>query len=96
MTHQVKRKLDDSEPGHVVSRVTYSIINHDPVYLHDHGTYLEQDVLFAGVVEIVNTVISVTPIKTRYNGEFVDVVVGRIVKVQQKREKVDIKLSTAD
>ena len=64
--------------------------------MHGHGTYLEQDVLFAGVVEIVNTVISVTPIKTRYNGEFVDVVVGRIVKVQQKREKVDIKLSTAD
>ena len=22
VTHQVKRKLDDSEPGHVVSRVT--------------------------------------------------------------------------
>ena len=60
--------------------------------MHGHGTYLEQVVLFAGVVEIVNTVISVTPI----NGEFVDMVVGRIVKVQQKREKVDIKLSTAD
>ena len=40
---------------------------------------MEQDVLFAvvtGVVEIVNTVISVTPVKTRYNGEFVEVMVG--------------------
>ena len=61
----------------------------------------------AGVVERVNKLISVTPVKTRffvklfeiiiltskcsrYNGEIGDVVVGRVVEVQQKRWKVDI------
>ena len=39
----------------------------------------------------VNKLISVTPVKTRYNGEIGEVVVGRIVEVQQKRRKVDIK-----
>ena len=43
-----------------------------------------------GVVERVNKPISVTPVKTRYNGEIGDVVVRRIVEVQQKRWKVDI------
>ena len=54
---------------------------------------MQQDDLFAsvaGVVERVNKLISVTPVKTRYNGEIGDVVVGRIVEVQQKRWKVDI------
>merc|ERR1712112_585891 len=50
------------------------------------------DILYAsvaGLVERVNKLISVTPLKTRYNGEIGDVVVGRIVEVQQKRWKVD-------
>ena len=49
-------------------------------YMRGHGTYMDQDVLFAsvaGVVERVNKLISVTPVKTRYNGEIGDVVVGR-------------------
>ena len=61
--------------------------------MRGHGTYMQQDDLFAsvaGVVERVNKLISVTPVKTRYNGEIGDVVVGRIVEVQQKRWKVDI------
>merc|ERR1711874_22498 len=37
-----------------------------------------------------NKLISVTPVKTRYNGEIGDVVVGRIVEVQQRRWKVEI------
>ena len=92
---QVKRKLDDSEPGHVVFQG--DVITHDPGYLNGHGTYMEQDLLFAGVagvVEMVNTVISVTPVKTRYNGEFVDVVVGRIVEVQQKQGNINSRLRT--
>ena len=61
--------------------------------MRGHGTYMQQDDLFAsvaGVVERVNKLIIVTPVKTRYNGEIGDVVVGRIVEVQQKRWKVDI------
>ena len=37
----------------------------------------------------VNKLISVQPIKNRYDGEVGDVVVGRITEVQQKRWKVD-------
>ena len=45
---------------------------------------MQQDDLFAsvaGVVERDNKLISVTPVKTRYNGEIGDVVVGRIVEL---------------
>merc|ERR1719447_1670451 len=63
--------------------------------MRGHGTYMApgEEVLcasLAGVVERVNKLISVTPVKTRYNGEIGDVVVGRVVEVQQKRWKVDI------
>lgn len=40
-------------------------------------------------MEQVNRLISIKPLKSRYNGEIGDVVVGRIVDVQQKRWKVD-------
>ena len=43
----------------------------------------------AGVKEQVNKLISIKPLKSRYNGEIGDVVVGRITEVQQKRWKVD-------
>lgn len=42
-----------------------------------------------GVKEVVNKLISVRPLKSRYNGEIGDIVVGRITEVQQKRWKVD-------
>ena len=54
---------------------------------------MQQDDLFAsvaGVVERDNKLITVTPVKTRYNGEIGDVVVGRIVEMQLKWWKVDI------
>lgn len=43
----------------------------------------------AGVLEKVNKLISIRPLKARYQGEIGDVVVGRITEVQQKRWKVD-------
>ena len=95
--------------------------------VNDSETVLPQVLCasLAGVVERVNKLISVTPVKTRcmfvlylylylylyflskpgaphpnatitqsyfdrYNGEIGDVVVGRVVEVQQKRWKVDI------
>jgi len=88
---KVRRQDDEEEPGHLVS--PGDIITRDTGYMRGHGTYMEQEVLFAsvaGVVERVNKLISVTPVKTRYNGEIGDVVVGRVVEVQQKRWKVDI------
>lgn len=57
-----------------------------------HGTYMEEDKLVAsvaGVVERVNKLISVRPLKSRYTGEVGDVVVGRVLEVAQKRWRVD-------
>ncbi|CAB4026725.1 Exosome complex component RRP4, partial [Paramuricea clavata] len=61
-------------------------------YMRGHGTFVDDDKIVAsvtGTVEIVNKLISVKPLKTRYNGEVGDVVVGRIKEVGQKRWKVD-------
>jgi len=44
----------------------------------------------AGVLERVNKLISVRPVKSRYIGEVGDLVVGRVVSVDSKRWKVDI------
>lgn len=60
--------------------------------MRGHGTYMKDEALYAsvaGVVQKVNKLISVIPMKTKYQGEVGDVVVGRITEVQQKRWKVD-------
>ena len=43
----------------------------------------------AGTIERINKLITVRPAKTRYNGEVGDIVVGRVIDVQQKLWKVD-------
>lgn len=43
----------------------------------------------AGVVERVNKLISVRPIRSRYAGEIGDVVIGRVLEIGNKRWKVD-------
>ncbi|XP_077778253.1 exosome complex component RRP4 isoform X2 [Podarcis muralis] len=67
-------------------------ITTDPGYMRGHGTYLGGEKLIAsvaGVVDRVNKLICVKALKTRYNGEVGDIVVGRITEVQQKRWKVE-------
>lgn len=62
------------------------------INLRGHGTYHENDCLkssVAGIQEQVNKLISIRPLKNRYNGEIGDVVIGRILEVQQKRWKVE-------
>lgn len=57
-----------------------------------HGTYAEDDCLkasVAGVMQKVNKLICVRPLKSRYVGEIGDVVVARVLEVQQKRWKVE-------
>ncbi|VDN56900.1 unnamed protein product [Dracunculus medinensis] len=61
-------------------------------FMRGHGTYTRDDELIAsvgGVVEQVNKLVSVRPIKSRYNGHVGDVVVGRVIEVQQKRWKIE-------
>ena len=61
--------------------------------MRGHGTYMKNGALYssvAGVVQRVNKLITVIPLKTKYQGEIGDVVVGRVTEVQQKRWKVDV------
>ncbi len=56
-----------------------------------HGTHIHNNALYAsvaGVVERVNKLISVKPIRARYAGEVGDVVIGRILEIGHKRWKV--------
>ncbi|XP_067215393.1 uncharacterized protein Naam [Linepithema humile] len=69
-------------------------ISSQPDFLRGHGTYVDEGKTLrasvAGVLEKVNKLISIRPLKARYNGEIGDLIVGRITEVQQKRWKVDI------
>ncbi|XP_026764593.1 exosome complex component RRP4 [Galleria mellonella] len=61
-------------------------------FMRGHGTYTEDDCLkasVAGVMEKVNKLICIRPLKSRYVGEIGDVVVGRVLEVQQRRWKVE-------
>lgn len=80
-----------NEPQQLVS--PGDVITREGGYMRGHGTYTKDDILYAsvaGAVQRVNKLISVTPPKTKYQGEIGDVIVGRITEVQQKRWKVEI------
>ncbi|KTW29486.1 exosome non-catalytic core subunit RRP4 [Pneumocystis jirovecii RU7] len=69
-------------------------ITNDPQFMRGHGTYVrDKNTVYAsvvGTVQRVNKLISVKPLKSRYLPEIGDLVIGRIVKVGNKRWKVDI------
>jgi len=88
---QTNRRANSSK---VVKYVTPGDeITDDQTFMRGHGTYLKTDsqliASIAGIVEPINRLISVRPLRTRYNGEIGDVIVGRITEVQQKRWKVE-------
>ncbi|KAH9840071.1 exosome complex exonuclease rrp4 [Rhodofomes roseus] len=61
-------------------------------FMRGHGTYIDNDEVIssvAGTVERVNKLISVRAVRSRYNPEVGDLVVGRITEVQPRRWKVD-------
>ncbi|RKP26515.1 hypothetical protein SYNPS1DRAFT_32716 [Syncephalis pseudoplumigaleata] len=69
------------------------VITSDTSVMRGHGTYQEDKAIVsavAGVVEQVNKLITVRPLRARYAGEIGDVVVGRITEVGQRRWKVDV------
>ena len=73
-----------TEPAHLVT--PGDLITTDTGFMRGHGTYLEGERLqssVAGVVERVNKLIRVEPLKTRYNGEVGDVIVGRVTELAQ-------------
>jgi len=66
----------------------------EPGFLRGHGTLVRLDgtliATVAGVVERVNKLVSVRPLRYRYVGDVGDVVVCRVRDVGQKRWKVDV------
>ncbi|KAJ3377309.1 exosome non-catalytic core subunit rrp4 [Lobulomyces angularis] len=91
---KVSLNEDEMEKANELKIVTPGeIITDDQQYMRGHGTYSNEENLVAslgGVIERVNKLISVKPLRARYNGEIGDVIVGRITEVQQKRWKVDL------
>ncbi|KAF2657056.1 hypothetical protein K491DRAFT_691426 [Lophiostoma macrostomum CBS 122681] len=70
-------------------------ITSDPQWMRGHGTYIPRDTstitsTVAGTLHKTNKLLSVAPLRARYNPEIGDLVVGRIVSVQQKKWNVDI------
>ena len=56
------------------------VITKDAGFMRGHGTYMKNGTLYAsvaGVIQRVNKLISVTPLKTKYQGEIGDVIVGK-------------------
>ncbi|XP_029371965.1 exosome complex component RRP4 isoform X3 [Echeneis naucrates] len=65
------------------------VITSDTGFMRGHGTYVEEDKLtasVAGEVQRVDKLICVRPLKTRFNGEVGDVVVGRITERRRSAE----------
>lgn len=69
------------------------LVTDDPVWMKGHGTYFLEDKTYssvAGNISRVNRLLSVIPLRCRYQAETGDHIVGRITDVGNKRWKVDI------
>lgn len=69
------------------------LVTDDPIWMKGHGTYFLEDKTYscvAGNISRVNRLLSVIPLRGRYEAETGDHVVGRITEVGAKRWKVDI------
>ena len=82
------------------------LITSDPQWMRGHGTFTTNSTstttsstdpstqtirsTLAGTLQKTNKLLSITPLRARYTPEIGDLVVGRIVEVQQRRWKVDV------
>ncbi|XP_047028262.1 exosome complex component RRP4 [Helicoverpa zea] len=103
MASHVKIRLASQRVNHSVSSSSYNndlprfytpgeVVTGMQDFMRGHGTYAVDDCLKAsvsGVMQKVNKLICIRPSKNRYVGEIGDVVVGRVLEVQQRRWKVD-------
>ena len=81
----------NSQSGSVVT--PGELVTEDPTWMKGHGTYSLGNQTFssvAGNVLRLNRLLSVIPIRGRYEAETGDYVIGRITEVGSKRWKVDI------
>ncbi|KAF8625023.1 hypothetical protein AX17_006937 [Amanita inopinata Kibby_2008] len=84
----------DDEQDLEADRLTYpgETLTSSQAFMRGHGTYLDNEEVIAsvaGTIERVNKLVTVRAIRTRYNPEIGDLVVGRITEVQPRRWKVD-------
>ncbi|XP_008250431.1 exosome complex component RRP4 isoform X2 [Oryctolagus cuniculus] len=88
----VARKLPSESLGRDTKKhlvVPGDTITTDTGFMRGHGTYMGEEKLIAsvaGCVERVNKLICVKALKTRYNGEVGDIVVGRITERRRSAE----------
>ncbi|ANB12134.1 Rrp4p [Sugiyamaella lignohabitans] len=69
------------------------LITEDTMWMRGHGTFSQDEKTFssvAGTITRVNKLLSVTPLRGRYQPVIGDHVIGRITEVGNKRWKVDI------
>ncbi|KAH9943816.1 exosome complex exonuclease rrp4 [Amylocystis lapponica] len=86
--------LDDTDFDDGGHKLTYpgEPLTSSQAFMRGHGTYVDNEEVIAsvaGTIERVNKLVSVRAIRTRYNPEVGDLVVGRITEVQPRRWKVD-------
>ncbi|KAJ9646822.1 uncharacterized protein PV06_10430 [Exophiala oligosperma] len=74
-------------PGETITDETEWMRGHG-TYMHDSSTIMTATL--AGPLRKTNKLLSVAPLRARYNPEIGDLVVGRIVEVQKNRWKVDV------
>ncbi|KAI5819106.1 hypothetical protein BZA77DRAFT_305735 [Pyronema omphalodes] len=91
----ISMNTDPKRTAGAISIVTPGeTVTTDPQWMRGHGTYLDENdgivATVAGQVMKVNKLLSVKALRSRYQPEIGDLVVGRIVEVQTKRWKVDI------
>eukprot|EP00878_Enallax_costatus_P028397 GHUV01030672.1.p1 GENE.GHUV01030672.1~~GHUV01030672.1.p1 ORF type:complete len:341 (+),score=80.58 GHUV01030672.1:584-1606(+) len=92
ITKQLKA-VAKATPDSVFVCVGDTIETEEPDYLKGHGTALIDGRLVAtlcGVVQRINKLIFVQPLKSRYTPEVGDVVVGRVTEIAGKRWKIDL------
>lgn len=89
MDLSIKRSKD--QQGSIVT--PGELVTDDPTWMKGHGTYFLDNNTYssvAGNVSRVNRLLSVIPLRGRYEAETGDHVIGRITEVGQKRWRVDI------
>ena len=87
------QRSDDNDEDMLTDQIVNpgEVISEDPGYMRGHGSFGGRALIssLSGRVERVNRLICVEPMKSRYNGEVGDVVIGRIVSVGTKKWLVD-------
>ena len=90
--------IDELPSGHSHSHNIITpgqTVTDDPQWMRGHGTFASPESTeirstLAGTLQKTNKLLSMVPLRARYNPEIGDLVIGRIVEVQSRKWKVDV------